>query len=160
MSRGTKGMSRQAKRGIQWWAMALGWTVAAIAGLMPSPILATPYGLFAEVPSQAGQFTAAAIVISLISGFSAHIAGGYTAAKLARVSGALHGAMTAVFGLALGMVLAVILSVFGTIISWGMAMPPVSFGLAGGALFAALLLFLGNLLGGYLGGKWGQPSYP
>ncbi len=153
-------MSRQAKRGIQWWAVALGWTVAVLAGLVLSPILGALYGLFAELPNEGAQLTAVAIVISLVSGFLAHVAGGYTAARLARVSGALHGAMTAVFGLALGMVLAVILSVFGTIISWGMAMPPVSFGLAGGALFTALLLFLGNLLGGYLGGKWGQPSYP
>lgn len=149
-------MSRQAKSGIQWWAVALGWTAALLAGLVLSSILRAGYGSLAEGPTKGAELAAVAIAISLISGFLAHVVGGYTAARLARVSGALHGAMTAVFGLALGIVLAVALAVFGTTFDQEAALPPVNFGLAGGALF----LFLVNLLGGYLGGKWGQPSYP
>jgi hypothetical protein len=34
----------------------------------------------------------------------------------------------------------------------------VNFGMAGVALIAGLVLFLINLLGGYIGGKLGEPS--
>ena len=40
----------------------------------------------------------------------------------------------------------------------GWAVPPVGFGLAGGALFAVIILFIASLFGGYVGGKLGEPS--
>ncbi len=139
----------------------MGWVVAVLAGIVISSILRLLYGFFAEPPIERGEFTAAVMVISLVSGFLAYLmGGGYAAARLAGYAGGKHGALTAIFRLIAGIVLAAILSLFEILFAEGVAVPPVSFGLAGGALLVALLLFLVNLLGGYLGGKWGQPVYP
>ena len=58
----------------------------------------------------------------------------------------------------MGIVLAIILAIFGVVFTGGVALPPVNFGLAVAALLAGLVLFLVNLLGGYLGGKLGALS--
>ncbi len=145
-------------KGVRWGSVALGWVAAVLAGVVISPLLRILYGLVVEPPVQRGEFTASVVVISLVSGFLAYLVGGYVAAKSAGRSGGLNGAMTAVFGVILGVVLALILAVFGIVFVEGVAIPPVNFGLAGGALLAGLVLFLVNLFGGYVGGKLGEPS--
>jgi hypothetical protein len=69
----------------------------------------------------------------------------------------LNGAMAAVLGLAVGLVLTTVLAAFGVLFSEGVIVPPAGFGFAGAALLAGLLLFLANLMGGYVGGKLGEP---
>jgi hypothetical protein len=137
----------------------LGWLVAVAVGAVISPILRLMYGLVVEPPVERGEFTATVVAISLVSGFLAYLVGGYVAGKLAGASGGLNGAMTAVFGLLVGLVLAVVLAAFGVLFSEGVAVPPAGFGLAGAALLSGLVLFLVNLLGGYVGGKLGEPPH-
>jgi hypothetical protein len=102
-----------------------------------------------------------AVAIFLLTGFLSYIAGGYAAARLAGASGGLNGAMTAIFGVVVGVVLGLVLAALGLIASGGEGLPapPVGFGgIAGEAFLAGLILLAVNVLGGYLGGKWGQPS--
>ena len=153
-------MNGSERKGISWGSVALGWAVAVIAGAVISPILRVLYGLVSEPPVERGEFTAAVVVIAVVSGFLGYLIGGYVAARLAGYSGGLNGAMTAVFGVVFGVILAVILAVFGLIFVEGVAMPPANFGLAGGALLAGLILFLVNLFGGFVGGTLGEPSRP
>lgn len=148
-------MSRPGGGGVNWRAVGLGWIVAVAAGVLMTPLLRFLWGLVAA-PFERGEFTASAVVVALISGFAAYVAGGYVAGRLAGRSGALNGAMTAVFGLIVGVVLGAILAVVGVVFAEGVAVPPVSFGLAGVALAAGLVLFVLNLLGGYLGGRMAE----
>lgn len=143
--------------GVRWRSVALGWLVAVLAGTVVSPILSALYSLVVEPPVKRGELTATAVVISLVSGFLAYLAGGYVAGRSARYSGGLNGAMTAVLGLILGVILAAILAVFGVIFPEGVAVPPACFGLVGEALLAGLILFFVNLFGGYVGGMLGEP---
>lgn len=147
-------------RETRWGAVVLGWVIAALAGIVISSIFRLLYGHFAGPPMDRGELTAAAVVVSLVSGFLAYLIGGYAAAKLAGHSGGRHGALTAIFGLVVGIVLAVFLSFLGTLFAEGVALPPVGFGLVGTALLAGLILFLANLFGGYVGGKLGEPAHP
>lgn len=142
---------------VRWGAAALGWIVASAAGILISPVVRYLYGVVAQPEVERGEFTSTVVAISFVSGFLAYLIGGYVAGKLAGTSGGLNGAMTAVFGLAVGLVLASVLALFGVLFSEGVAMPPAGFGFAGVALLAGLLLFLVNLLGGYVGGKLGEP---
>ncbi len=144
-------------REVRWGAAALGWIVASAAGVLVSPVVRFLYGLAAQPPAERGEFTATIVAISIVSGFLAYLLGGYVAGKVAGTSGGLNGAMTAVFGLVVGLVLASVLAVFGVLFSEGVAMPPAGFGFAGVALLAGLVLFLVNLMGGYVGGKLGEP---
>ncbi len=145
-------------RETRWGAVAFGWVVAVLAGIVISPILRLLYDLFAEPPVERGELTATLVVISLVSGFLSYLIGGYVAARMARYSGGKHGALTAVFGLILGIILAIVLALFGVVFAEGVAVPPVSFGLAGAAIVAGLVLFMVNLFGGFVGGKLGEPS--
>ena len=155
-------MSRARRRtrppGIKWGAVALGWVVAVIAGIVFNFLLRIVVGLFVEFPLEPTELTVAVVVISLLSGFLAYLIGGYAAGRSARVSGGLNGAMTAIFGVIVGIILAIILAIFNVVFTGGVALPPVNFGLAGAAVLAGLVLFLVNLLGGYIGGKLGAPS--
>ncbi len=157
MSSRTAGAARGA-RDTRWGAVAFGWIVAVLMGIMISPILRLLYGLFAEPPVERGELTVALVVISLVAGFLSYLVGGYVAARMARYSGGKHGALTAVFGLIVGIILAIVLALFGIVFAEGVAVPPVSFGLAGVAVVAGLVLFLVNLFGGFVGGKLGEPS--
>ncbi len=150
-------MKESRGRKIHWGAAALGWIVASAAGVLLSPLFRFLYGLTPEPPAERGEFTATIVAISFVSGFVAYLLGGYVAGRIAGASGGLNGAMTAVFGLLVGLVLALILGAFGVLFSEGVAMPPAGFGLAGAALLASLALFLVNLMGGYVGGKLGEP---
>lgn len=136
----------------------MGWVVAVLMGILISPILRLLYGLVAEPPVERGEFTVAVVVITLVSGFLSYLLGGYVAARIARYSGGKHGALTAVFGLILGVILAIVLALFGVVFVEGVAVPPVSFGLAGAAIVAGVALFLVNLFGGFVGGKFGEPA--
>jgi uncharacterized membrane protein YtjA (UPF0391 family) len=60
--------------------------------------------------------------------------------------------------LILGVILAVIFLFFDLVLTGAVALPPVTFGMAGIAFIAGLVLFLVNLLAGYVGGKLGEPS--
>lgn len=113
---------------------------------------------YREFPVEPSEITAAVIIVALLSGFLAYVAGGYAAGRSAQVSGGLNGAMTAVFGVIVGVISAIILAIFGIIFTEAVAVPPVNFGLAGAAIVGGLILFLVNLLGGFVGGKLGKPS--
>jgi hypothetical protein len=153
-------MDGNAGKGIRWASVALGWLVAAVAGSLISLLFSGLYGLVDEPPAEGGEITAGLVVISLVSGFLAYLAGGFVAGRSAGYSGGLNGAMTAVFGLILGLVVGALLAVLGVTFAEGVAMPPANFGLAGDVLLAGLILFLVNLFGGYIGGKLGEPSRP
>ncbi|HZF57226.1 MAG TPA: hypothetical protein VEZ19_01975 [Rubrobacter sp.] len=143
--------------GIRWGAAALGWIVASAAGVLLSFAFRFLYGLIVEPPAERGEFTATIVAVSLVSGFVAYLLGGYVAGRVAGTSGGLNGAMAAVLGLAVGLVLTTVLAAFGVLFSEGVTVPPAGFGFAGAALLAGLLLFLANLMGGYVGGKLGEP---
>ncbi len=144
-------------RRIHWGAAALGWVVASAAGVVLSTMFRFLYGLAAQPPAERGEFTATVVAISLLSGFIAYLLGGYVAGRIAGTSGGLAGAMTAVLGLAVGLVLTSVLVAFGVLLSEGVTVPPAGFGFADAALLAGLLLFVANLMGGYVGGKLGEP---
>jgi hypothetical protein len=158
--RGGKRMNGNAVKGIRWGSVVLGWLVAAVVGSLLSLLFGGLYGLVDEASVEGGEITAGFVVISLVSGFLAYLAGGFMAGRSAGHSGGLNGAMTAVFGLILGLVVGATLAVLGVTFAQGVAMPPANFGLVGGVLLAGLLLFLVNLFGGYVGGKLGEPSRP
>ena len=153
-------MNGNARKGIRWGSVVLGWLVAVVAGSVMSLFFTGLYGLVGEPPAEGGEVTAGAIIASLVSGFLAYLLGGFVAGRYAGYSGGLNGAMTAVFGLIVGLVVGTILSVLGTTFAGGVAIPPANFGLAGGVVLAGLFLFLVNLFGGYVGGKLGEPSRP
>lgn len=144
--------------GIRWKAVSLGWLAAFAAGFAASPLARAAYGFFAESPVRREEFSLAMVIVSLLAGFLAYLIGGYVAARKARASGGVHGAMTAVFGLLAGAALAVVLALFGTVFPEVVALPPAAFGLSGAALPAGALLFFVNLFGGFVGGKLGEPS--
>ena len=148
-------MSRGRGTRIRWTAVAGGWVAALLAGIVISGVLRLIFGGLAEPRPGPRGFTGTVIVLSLLAGFLAYAAGGYVAGRLAPAAGALHGALTAVFGLVVGIIAGIVLAIAGAVFTDGRAMPPPSFGLAGGAFLAGFMLFLINLLGGYLGGKWG-----
>jgi hypothetical protein len=148
-------------KGLRWKSIVVGWLVAAITGLLVSPLLRSLYGIAAPPPLGRGDFTAGLVTVSLVSGFLAYLVGGYVAARIARRFGGLHGAMIAVFGLVVGIVLTLVLTPFGAIFVEGVAAPPVGFGLARQVVMTGgLPLFLVNVFGGYVGGKLGEPSEP
>jgi hypothetical protein len=151
------------KGGTRWGAVALGWVLAVIAGIVAGTILRQAYGLLADPPVEGGELTATVMVISVVSGFLSYLVGGYAAARMAGYSGGRHGALTAVFGLILGVILTVVLVFFGTVFTEGLAaaaVPPSSFGPIGAAWTAGtLILFLVNLFAGFVGGKLGEPSH-
>lgn len=146
-------MSDSRRIGARWASIALGWLVALLAGAMISPVLWDLFGLGPEPPGERGDFTAA-VVVFLVSGFLVYLLGGYVAARLAGHPRGLNGAMTAVFGLIFG----VILGFFGASFAFGVALPPINFGSGVGIWLTSLVPFLINLLGGYVGGKLGEPS--
>lgn len=151
-------MESRRSSGVKWGAVALGWVVAVLAGIVINFILRFLAGVLIEFPVEPSEITAAVIIVALLSGFLAYVVGGYAAGRSARVSGGLNGAMTAVFGVIIGVISAIILAVFGIIFTEAVAVPPVNFGLAGAAIVGGLILFLVNLLGGFIGGKLGEPS--
>ena len=158
------GGARGDRGGTRWGAVALGWVVAVLAGIVIGTVARQVYGLLARPPVEGGELTATVVVISVVSGFLSYLVGGYAAASMAGHSGGRHGALTAVFGLILGVILAVVLVFFGTVLAEGLvavAVPPSSFGPIGAAWTAGtLILFLVNLFAGFVGGKLGEPSYP
>ncbi len=149
------------KGGTRWGAVALGWVLAVLTGIVTGTILRQAYGLLAEPPVEGGELSATVVVISVVSGFLSYLVGGY-AARMARYSGGRHGALTAVFGLIVGVILAIVLVFVGTLFAEGLAalaVPPSSFGPIGAAWAAGgLILFLVNLFAGFVGGKLGEPS--
>lgn len=151
-------MGERGSQGLHWGAVALGWLVAVIAGIILTPVLRFLYELVIELSVERGELTTAAAAISVLSGFLAYLIGGYVAGKLSGGSGGLNGAMTAVFGGIVGLILAVLLSVFGLVFAEGVALPPSAFGVAGVALILGFVFFLINLFGGYVGGKLGEPA--
>ncbi len=157
MSDETVGATSGFKRSIRWGAVAFGWVLAVLTGIVVSTILRQMYGLIAEPQVERGVFTAAVVVVSLVSGFLSYLVGGYVAARTARYAGGRHGALTAVFGLIAGVILAIILAFFGIVFAEGVAVPPVAFGPIGAAWVAGSILFLVNLFGGFVGGKLGEP---
>jgi hypothetical protein len=158
MSRGTTGMSRQPTTGVQWWAVLVGWVAAVLAGLVTGPVLGAIHEWLAG--SRAEGFTVPALAILFASAFVAYLVGGYTAGKLARYSGGLHGALTAVVGFVAGAVLVATHTVLGATPPGGALATPLDAGSATGLAAVGGALFLVSLAGGYAGGRGGQPSRP
>lgn len=147
---------RRKDSGIRWNAVMLGWAFAVLLGVILTPLLRLLYRLAAPL-NEGAEVTAGSVVVALVAGFLAYVAGGYLAARLAGRSGGRHGLLTAIFGLIVGFALALLLAVFGLIFASGAALPPVSFGVTSAGLLAGLILFAVNLMGGYVGGKLGDP---
>lgn len=148
---------------VNWGAVVFGWAVAILTGIVFNLLFrAAHYGLFGGESLTLSDATAL-VTISMISGFLAHSAGGYAAGYRSRVSGGLNGAMVAVLGTAavvaaFVIVGAIALATAGALFGEGGPAAPVS--LAGELVLrlavTALILFLVNLTGGYLGGKLGE----
>ncbi len=148
---------RRISDGIRWEAVAVGWSVAVLGGVVISLVLHFLYELITGFAVERGVVTLSVVSISLVSGFQAYLVGGYVAGRLARRFGGLNGTMTALFGLIPGVILAIVLDVYGVVFPEGVAAPPACFGLTAEALLAGLVLLLFNLFGAYLGGQLGEP---
>ena len=148
-------MIRGGSEGLELGAVSLGWVVTILCGSVFGGVSGLITG---AVGGSLGLLTTATAIGTLLSGFLAHVVGGFCAARSARTSGRLNGAMIAVLGLVVGLVPTITFAVFGGISGAGLAMPQVSFGAAAGSLLAAAFLFLFNLLGGYIGGGLGERS--
>ena len=139
-------MTRARIGGVRWGAVIAGWALAIVT----SVLLSFPLKLVDEsfVRFYAGPLGIVAVLAPIfLSGFLAYLAGGLVAGRVARASGGLNGAMTAVVGLVVGVAVLVIgVSAQGQGGTVGMSTAMV------GALFA----LPANLLGGYLGGRWGE----
>ena len=156
MGNGTAGAGASTR----WGAVALGWAVAVLAGIVISASLRSLYGLLAGPEVERGSLTAAVVVVSLAAGFLSYLLGGFfVAARAARRSGRKHGALTAFAGPSAGVVLVLVLVPFGAVFAEGVALPPACFGLGGAAVLAGLALFLSNLFGGFVGGTMGEPLH-
>ncbi len=81
-------MNGNAGKGIRWGSVALGWLVAAVVGSLLSLLFSGLYGLVDDPPAEGGEITAGFVVISLVSGFLAYLAGGFVAGRSAGHSGA------------------------------------------------------------------------
>ncbi len=148
---------------VRWRAVILGWAVAIAAGIVLNLFFkAAHILLFGGDPLDAANLTTAVIMISLISGFVAHFAGGYVAGRRARASGGLQGVMVALLGFvfvvaALVVVSAIVVATAGVVLVEGeISLPSVTLGFASGALLASLVLLALNVLGGFFGGKLGE----
>lgn len=152
-------MSEFSKR-IRWRAVIFGWVSAILAGIFFNLIFrAAHYGLFGGESLEFSD-TTALVAISMISGFLAHSVGGYVAGRRAGVSGGLNGAMVAVLGTAaivaaFVLIAAVALATAGAVFAEG-GVASLTGGMVWRLAVAALILFLVNLAGGFLGGKLGS----
>lgn len=149
-------MITQRLEGLKLGAVSLGWVVAIICGTVLGGILSLIAGAFGE--SQGLLPTLVAGGGSLLSGFLAYLAGGYCAARSARISGGLNGAMIAILALIMGLLPSIIFAIFGGLSGAALAVPRVSLEVAAGSLFGALILLSVNLVGGYIGGRLGESS--
>jgi hypothetical protein len=73
--------TRERPPGIKWGAVALGWVVAVVAGIVINFVLRIIFGLFVEFPPSPTELTVGVIVVSLLSGFLAYLIGGYAAGR-------------------------------------------------------------------------------
>lgn len=154
-------MIRAAYEKIIWRAVAAGWAVAILTGIVFNLVFRGAHRFLFDGASLEFADTTALVIISLISGFLAHSVGGYAAGRGSRSWGGLNGAMVAVLGTAAVLaaffvVAAIALATAGALFAGGLSLPPALAGLGGGLLIALLALFIFNLLGGYLGGKLGE----
>jgi hypothetical protein len=156
-------MFRSVSEKTNWRAVVLGWAVAIAAGIALNLLFEAAHVLlFGGGGLNAANLTTGVVVISLLSGFLAHFAGGYVAGRRARASGGLHGVMVAILGfcfvvVAVAVVAAILLATAGVVlVEGGIPLPSVTLGFAGGALLASLALLALNLLGGFFGGKLGE----
>ena len=85
---------------IRWESIALGWLVALPAGLLLGPLLRGAYDVLTGASVTPGKLTSGLVIVSVVTGFLAYLFGGYVAGRFARRAGGVHGAMTAVLGVA------------------------------------------------------------
>lgn len=156
-------MFRTISEKIKWGPVIWGWAVAIATGILLNILFEAAHVLlFGGEALDATNLTAAVVTISLISGFLAHFAGGYVAGRRSRTDGGLHGVMVAILGFifvvaAVLIVSAILLATAGIFLIEGeLPLPALTFGFAGSALGASLVLLALNLLGGYFGGKLGE----
>ncbi|PLS86570.1 MAG: hypothetical protein CYG60_06530 [Actinobacteria bacterium] len=143
--------------GTRWRAVALGWAVAVLVGIVISTLLRLLYGSLLGPEVERGSLSPTVVVVSLVAGFLSYLMGGFLAARSARYSGRKHGALAAFVGLTTGVVLTLILTPFEAVFAEGVALPPSCFGAEGDSLLAGLALFAANLFGGLIGGTMGEP---
>jgi hypothetical protein len=156
-------MLRRITDRLSWRAVLVGWVVAVVTGIVVNLVFeAAHIFLFGGDALTATNPTAAVVTISLLSGFLAHFAGGYVAGRRAGVDGGLHGAAVAILGTlflisAVTVVAAIAVATAGILFVEGaIPFPPVTVGLARGALLTGLALLLLNLVGAFFGGTLGQ----
>jgi hypothetical protein len=150
------GMSRTRTEGLKLGAVSLGWVVSIVGIAIFGGVLGLIAGAFGDGLGLLS--TVAATSASMLAGFLAFLLGGFSAARYAQASGGLNGAMVAVLSLVMGLFPAITSAIFGGLSGAALVVPQVNFGAAAGSLFAALILFLVNLAGGYVGGRLGEPS--
>lgn len=145
-----------------WRAVILGWAVAIAAGIVLNLFFEAAHVLlFGGEASNAASLTTGVVAIPLVSGFLAHygrrVRGRQEGARLRR-SARRDGcdARLRLLGGRRGGVSAILLATAGIVlVERVVTLPSVTFGFAGGALFASLALLALNLLGGFFGGKPG-----
>ncbi len=149
-------MSRARLEGLKLGAVSLGWVVSIVASAIFGSVLGLIAGAFGD--GSGWLSTVSVTSASLLTGFLAFLLGGFSAARYAQASGGLNGAMVAVLSLVMGLFPAITSALFGSLSGAALVMPQVNFVVAAGSLLAALILFLVNLAGGYVGGRLGEPS--
>jgi hypothetical protein len=148
------------RQNVVWKFVVFGWVAAIVVGIVLNLIFRAANRWLFDAGPLGLEDTAALVTISLISGLLAHSVGGYVAGRGARYRGGLNGAMVALLGTAaviaaVVVVAAIALATAGAVFA-GDASLSVPRGGLGGVLITLLVLFLVNLLGGYLGGKLGE----
>ncbi len=106
------------------------------------------------------ETTLASLIGGLVTLFVAFVIGGWAAGRMARYDGGRNGLMTAVWAILLAAVLSALAAAFGAdydvLGSAGLPQPFSQDALTLGGIVTALIAIAAMLLGGFLGGKWGE----
>jgi hypothetical protein len=135
-------------------------TLVLLAGLIGAALGAIGYQV--GLKGTKDELSLGGLIAGLIALFVAFLVGGWVAARIARHNGALHGVMTAVWMLVLAAILAVLGVLAGTEfdVFSNLGLPQWFSGDAftAGAIVSGLAAIAAMLLGGWLGGRWGDRS--
>ena len=129
-----------------------------LAGLIGAAIGAVGYQ--AGLKGNVEDISIASLVGGLVALFLAFLLGGWAAGRMARYDGGRNGLMTAVWAIVLAAVLSALAALFGSeydiLRNVNLPQPFSRDALTVGGIVSALLALAAMLLGGFLGGKWGE----
>lgn len=153
------------RRGLSIPATLAG-TLAAIGALvLLSGLIAAVLGAIGYQTGLSGttdELSLGGLIAGLIALFIAFLIGGWVAARIARYKGALHGVMTAVWMLVLAAILAALGAWLGAefdvFSDLGLPQWFSRDALTATAIISGLVAIAAMLLGGWLGGRWGERS--